>query len=498
MPNEKRNLERLAKLARRSDRAKLPHEVLASCGDHLRHLYDPVAWCRERLKFEPDEWQGQLLGDTAKKIIVNVARQQGKSTTAAAKAVHRAVMHPKSLILIVAPALPQAGELRRKVDDHLKNLKEVDVTPVENNKRTLEFDNGSRIVIVAADEDTVRSYSPHMIIEDESATVSDEVFEAMEPMLLVTGGQHILLGTPKGLRGHFANIWHEAETWKRYQIAAWDNPRVPRGTLEALKEEKERLGRLWWFQQEYECSFIAAAQGLVYPYDRKKNVSPRLDTQERFGWQFVLGIDYGYADSTAFVVLGWQKDDPNVYVIESMERRGLTPAEAAEIALGYTRKYPFARIVGDTGGLGKGYVEEARRRFRLPIEPAEKNNKRGYIEIMAGDLRAGLVKVFPGNDGLVDEWQKLPWDEEREMPMDGVKDHLADACLYGYRATLHYLEEIRAAKPKKGTPAYLKAEAEEMFERRLREIAKNDKDWWSEGDGEWPELERMTETSFLN
>ncbi len=498
MGNEKRNLDKLAKLARLSPTLRRPAELLAECVNHVRHLHDPVAWCRERLRFDTDEWQGQLLCDRSRKIIVNVARQQGKSTTAAAKAVHRAVMYPRSLVLVVAPALAQAGELRRKVDDHLKNLKNVDVSPVEDNKRTLEFDNGSRIVIVAADADTVRSYSPHLIIEDESATVPDEVYEAMEPMLLVTGGQHILLGTPKGLRGHFANIWHEAQTWKKYQIAAWDNPRVPRGTLEALKDEKERMGRLWWFQQEYECSFIAAAQGLVYPFDRKKNVSPRLDMHDRYGWQFVLGVDYGYTDSTAFVVLGWQKDDPNVYVIESMDRRGLTPAEAAEIALGYTKKYPFARMVGDTGGLGKGYVEEARRRFRLPIEPAEKNNKRGYIEIMAGDLRAGLVKVFPGNDGLVDEWQKLPWDEERETPLDGVKDHLADACLYGYRATLHYLEEVRAAPPKRGSPEALKAEAEEMFERRVREVNKQGAEWWDQGTEQWPELEQVTETSSLN
>src|SRR5262249_48780946 len=152
-------------------------------------------------------------------------------------------------------------------------------------------------------------------------------------------------------------------------------------------------------------------QGLVYPFDRAKNLSPQLDRGPRDGWQYVLGIDFGFNDSTAFCVLGWRRDDPHVYVIETIERRGLTPAEAGEIALGLTRKYPIARMVGDTGGLGKGYVEEARRRFRLPLEAAEKNNKRGYIEIMAGDMRAGLLKVFPGNDGLIEEWNRLPWDE---------------------------------------------------------------------------------------
>lgn len=502
MPNVKKNLDKLARKAHRPPDAPRSHaEQLDACLRHLLHIDDAALFCETDLKFQPDPWQKRLLRSRSKKIIVNVARQQGKSTTAAAKAVHRAVFFPGSLILIVAPAVPQAGELRRKIDEHLRNLK-LEAKTVADNKRELEFANGSRIIIVAADEDTVRSYTAHMIIEDEAAMVSDAVFEAMQPMLLVTGGQHIILGTPKGMKKHhFADIWHDTDAnseWDRYEVNAWQNPRVPRAVLQSLKDEKERLGRLWWFQQEYECSFVAAAQGLVYPFDRKRNAAATFKRDDRY-WQYVLGIDYGYSDSTAYVVLGWQLDDPTVYVIETIEKRGLLAPEAAEIAHALTRKYPFARMIGDMGGFGKGYVEEARRRFKLPIQAAEKNNKRGYIELMASDLRAGLLKVFPGNAGLIDEWQKLPWDEEREMPAEGHKDHLADAALYAWRAACHFLEEVRKAKPKQGSDEAYQLEADELFERRQREVTK-DSDWLNEnGDANWPELpEQMHETSFLN
>lgn len=501
MPNAKRNLDRLQREAakRGPDALRTYEDQIKDAFSRLRHMEYADLFCEERLGFHPDPWQRRLLRSDRRKIIVNVARQQGKSTTAAAKALHRALFWPKSLILIVAPAVPQAQELRRKIDEHVRTLKTVSLKTVTENKREMEFENGSRIIILAADEDTVRSYTAHMIIEDEAAMVPDPVYEAMEPMLLVTGGQHILLGTPKGLRTHhFPDIWHSGsnEIWDKYEVNAWSNPRVPKNQIQALKDEKERLGRLWWFQQEYECSFVAAAQGLVYPYEPRRNASPRLPLDRRHGWQYVLGIDYGYSDSTAFVVLGWQANDPNVYVIESLEKRGLTPSQAADVALEYTRKYPFARIVGDTGGLGKGYVEEARRRFKLPIQPAEKNNKRGYVEIMAGDMKAGLLKVFPGNEGLVEEWQKLPWDEEREMPADGYKDHLADAALYGYRATLHYLEEIRKPGPKPGTKEAYDAEAEAMLEQRIQEVIKKDIDWWDEREPQW--LDENQGTPFLN
>ena len=502
MPNVKRNLSKLARAAATAppEEIKSVEEQERDCLRYLLYIDDAVMFCEEQLKFSPDEWQKRLLASSAKKIIVNVARQQGKSTTAAAKAVHRAIHFPGSCVLIVAPAVPQAFELRRKIDEHLRNSK-VTLKMIADNKRELEFENGSRIIIVAADEDTVRSYTADMIIEDEAAMVPDAVYEAMEPMLLVSEGQHILLGTPKGMKKHhFSDIWHDTDKsgWDRYEVNAWQNPRVPRTTLQALKEEKERLGRLWWFQQEYECSFVAAAQGLVYPYESKKNATLALKRDDRW-WQYVLGIDYGYSDSTAFVVMGWQKDDPNIYVVETLEQRGLLAPEAAEIALALTKKYPFARMVGDMGGFGKGYIEEARRRFKLPIVAADKNNKRGYIELMVSDLKAGLLKVFPGNEALVDEWQKLPWDEEREMPADGYKDHLSDAALYAWRAACHYLEEIRKAKPVAGTPEAYQLEADSIFDERMRDITQSKRDWWEEGDAKWPDLpEQLNESIFLN
>lgn len=401
--------------------------------------------------------------------------------------------------------LPQAHELKRKIEDHLRVAK-IKTELVADNKREIEFENGSRIIILAAKEDTVRSYTADMIIEDESADVDDPVYEAMEPMLLVRNGQHVLLGTPKGRRGHFSDIWHGgSEAWDRYLVTAWDNVRIPnnKAILEALREEKIRLGRLWWFQQEYECSFVAAAHGFCYPFDHQKNVGlhalVEVARSRRGGWQFVLGIDYGFTDSVAMVVLGWQPHDPVVYVVETYEKRGLTPSQAADVAKSFVTRYPFARIVGDTGGLGKGYVEEARRRFKLPIEPADKNNKRGYIELMAGELRAGLIKVLPGNDGLIEEWQTLPWDEEREMPAEGFKDHLADAALYSWRATYGYLEETRKDGPKPGTAAFFEAEAEKMLEERIEQVQRKDEgEWWDANAGEPTWLVTDTSNGLLN
>ena len=63
------------------------------------------------------------------------------------------------------------------------------------------------------DGDTIRGFSsPALIIEDEGSYVSDGLYRAIRPMLAVSAGRLILLGTPNGRRGHFFESWQSDET----------------------------------------------------------------------------------------------------------------------------------------------------------------------------------------------------------------------------------------------------------------------------------------------
>src|SRR5690242_10866153 len=78
---------------------------------------DPVAFARDALGVEPDIWQARLLRSTASRILLNVTRQGGKSTTSAALAMHQALYSPGSLTLLVSPSERQSGELFKKCLD---------------------------------------------------------------------------------------------------------------------------------------------------------------------------------------------------------------------------------------------------------------------------------------------------------------------------------------------------------------------------------------------
>ena len=178
--------------------------------------------------------------------------------------------------------------------------------------------------------------------------------------------------------------------------------------------------------------WIQNSGGLVYSaFDRALCIGT--PPTEPMG--YVLGLDFGFVDATAFVILAYCANDPNVYVLQSSSESKLTPSDVAERVRALETHYRFQKIVGDIGGLGKGYVEEARRRFQLPIEAAQKNNKRGYIDLLNGDFARGRVVLAPKtNDDLIDQLESVPWNTDRSREAEGNVCDIADALLYGWRA----------------------------------------------------------------
>src|SRR5215211_3124031 len=125
--------------------------------DDLRFALDRVAFAK-RLGLEPDPWQEDLLRSTSDRVLLNCCRQSGKSTMTGVIALHRALYHPGSLILCLAPALRQSQELFGKVLGFYRDLGRP-VSPQGERKLSLELDNGSRIVTLPGSEKTIRGFS---------------------------------------------------------------------------------------------------------------------------------------------------------------------------------------------------------------------------------------------------------------------------------------------------------------------------------------------------
>jgi Terminase large subunit, T4likevirus-type, N-terminal len=224
--------------------------VMVSLSEDLRLALDRAAFARA-LGLEPDPWQEKLLRSGSDRVLLNCSRQSGKSTMTGLIALHRALYHPGSLILCLAPALRQSQELFGKVLGFYRDLGRP-VAPQAERKLSLELENDSRILTLPGTEKTIRGFSgAALLIVDEAARVDDELYFAVRPMLAVSGGALMMLTTPHGKRGVFFEEWTGGAGWERYEVTAEECPRI---TPEFLEEEREALPS-WVYRQEYECSF---------------------------------------------------------------------------------------------------------------------------------------------------------------------------------------------------------------------------------------------------
>src|SRR5260370_29041304 len=144
--------------------------------------WDPVAFAREKLGFDPDEKQMAMLRG-GKRGSLNCSRQWGKSTVAAAKAVHRAYSDPGSLTLLLTPSGRQSGEFMRKAKEFVRRLG-IPVRGDGDNKASIAFPNGSRIIGLPESAAKVRGVSDvSLLLIDEASRVTDATYRTMRPTL---------------------------------------------------------------------------------------------------------------------------------------------------------------------------------------------------------------------------------------------------------------------------------------------------------------------------
>lgn len=248
----------------------------------------------------PDPWQRTFLLAEDRVLMLCCSRGAGKSRVTSAKALHRAVFYPNSLVLIINRSQRQAKELLRYCQQGYNAIRLMGL-PCKATRETMtemEFDHGSRIVCLPSREETVRTYQGvALLIKDEAARVPDDLNRAVTPMIAVSKGQEVDLSTPFGRRGWFYKKWEDdgRPDIRRFKITWRD---CPRHNAEFIAKEERENGKDW-VAQEYECEF-GTVTGLVYP-----------EFEQKCGWENypvpigncrkVGGIDFGYRNPFAAV-----------------------------------------------------------------------------------------------------------------------------------------------------------------------------------------------------
>jgi hypothetical protein len=158
------------------------------------------------------------------------------------------------------------------------------------------------------------------------------------------------------------------------------------------------------------------------------------------------------------------------------------------------KRFNIIKMVADTGGAGRLFVEEIQSREGLTFEAAKKSEKYEHVMLMNDDFLTGKIKCLEGSSygQCVASLPKDPeWEPESGKPPGEdprFPNHEADAGLYSHRFARAYLAEERPkAKPKPGSKEAADQQEEEMLEEAEREENKPGREWW-EAKGEPPDL----------
>lgn len=327
------------------------------------------------------------------------------------------------------------------------------------------YSNGSILYLLGADaneEERKKALGQKfaLVVIDESQDytidLAEFVMQTLKPSVADDRGQIVLTGTPGN---NIHSFYHKVTTgqvpgWSLHKWSAFDNPHMANQWRSEIADfeamyGKEVLYTLPWFRQQYLGEWVIDSDALVYRYDRVKNGIQELpDSTEQ--WWYVLGIDLGWDDATAFTLLAYRDYDRQTYIVESWKRSEMYLSDVEAVLRSYQQKYPtLTAMVIDNAD--KQAVKELQKRTAIGLLPADKAGKYDFIQILNSELMTGSIQVLEPNCApLIDEWQTLIWDEKRLEKGDHVEketapNHCADAALYAWRYTYSYI--LKKRKP---------------------------------------------------
>jgi len=452
----------------------------------------------------------QLVEDQSRFITAVCGRRAGKTEAVCAALIISVLLKPGACALYITKTRRNSkkilwGRIKRAVA-------RLNIGAVPNEtEMMITFPSGSQIYLEGAnDRDKVedfRGVALVCVVLDEAqnfpAYIKELIDQSLAPALMDHNGRLLVVGTPGPVPVGYFHAAAHSPGWSHHAWTAWDNPSIEESSGQTIDElldaECERRGvkrddpvvlREWFGK------WITDLNSLAFKYDPQRNIYKELPTL-RTSWDYVMGIDIGFKDADAISVLAFNRESPVCYCVEEVlvPNQTITPliATLEEVRERLLKKGNVVAMVMDEGGLGKKIGEEIRQRTSIPVKPAEKSQKAGYIELVNDALRTGKLLFLP-NSKFGEDALKVEWDRDRSTPdrrvLDDDKFHsdICDSLLYAYRESLHWTHTPETPPPLHGTPEWFAQQVAEMEAAALERSRQATEDHLRARDEEWREV----------
>jgi len=193
------------------------------------------------------------------------------------------------------------------------------------------------------------------------------------------------------------------------------------------------------FRRDVYGEYLEDTDSLVFRVKEERNFFVDLPQNDIF--EKVMGIDIGWDNADAIVVLYYSRKNGIIYVVEEFEKTKQT----IDVLMGHIKRIenqhgtiPFKII--DKGGLGKKMTMDTFDKYGVDLITAEKSEKLTYVEFMRAEIDAGRMK-FKKNSELVKEFDQIIYDEKKEKldEKEGYHSDLLDATLYSFRYIYNHI-----------------------------------------------------------
>ena len=338
-------------------------------------------------------YQQRWVADSSRFKIWLKSRQIGGSLGSAFEAVASCVDKANTDWVVLSAGQRQSEEWMLKGNRVARVVSDaMDLPKPDCRTSEVRFPNGSRILALPANPDTVRGYSANLVLDEFAFHERpDRIYEAIYPAISnpLRGELKLrIISTPAGRNSKFFEIWNKAEELNFVRHKTTIHSAIEEGLPMDVEALKIGLDDPEAWEQEYECEFVDATNVLL-PYtliDECVSDEATLDCEEPNGGvtRFV-GIDIGRKhDLTVCWTL--EKVGDVMWTREVLVLRNTPYHLQEELLSDRINKATHAAI--DATGIGNAISESLAKRYDFKLEECN------FTQGLKAKLFPGLRRAF--------------------------------------------------------------------------------------------------------
>lgn len=419
---------------------------------------------------------------------VNCSRRSGKSHTEVMDHIEVCNKFPKSRTLYMGLTLDSVTEI---VWDVFKEFNEKYSLGLKFNetKKIVYYPNGSRTRLFGLDASSrqmakILGQKLRKVSVDEAGSITINLeqfcFQKIRPALidLAPNSWLTLLGTCETIPNTYFEKVSTGKCglfpWKVFKWTAYENPYMKtqwENELEDIKKNTPLALETAAFRTHYLNVWTTDENLLIIPASKMRFIKALPQLKRGQEWHYMLGVDLGYNDATAYTLLAfsWHYQASVVCMVMKETEQDFT--DVANTINQLKKDFNIVSIVVD--GANKQGVEEIKKRHNLhEIEIAEKQGKATYLRLLRDDIIQEKLIFIEGEstDLLKTEWESLMWKDKMKIEEDSrCQNHASDSTLYMWRKT--YTMKLNEAPP---IPKQTEPEYEDYLEDREEQQARDE------------------------